>query len=164
LSDWITAINVSGMINIGRTNSDSIDFRMLVAELDAELKIRDGEDHSFFNQFNKIEGIKYVVVAYDPGDIPVGCGAIRELNANTMEVKRMFVLPDRRGQGVASAILKELEQWAIELNFVKCLLETGKKQPDAIGLYQKNGYRIIPNYGQYENIESSVCFLKMLTK
>lgn len=149
------------MIDIIRSNSHNLDFRALVTELDAELKIRDGEDHSFYNQFNKIDRIKYVVVAYE-NEIPVGCGAIKAYSPVTMEVKRMFVVPDRRGRGIASAILKELELWANELSYLNCVLETGIKQPEAIGLYKKNGYIITPNYGQYENIENSICFLKIL--
>ena len=72
----------------------------------------------------------------------------------------MFVLPDSRGKGIAGKILKELENWAIELNYTACILETGRKQNDAIALYKKAGYNIIPNYGQYENIDNSVCLKK----
>ena len=64
--------------------------------------------------------------------------------------------------GIATQILTELEKWATELSFKKCVLETGKKQPEAIALYIKNGYKIIPNYGQYEGVENSVCFEKLL--
>ena len=112
---------------------------------------------------NKIDKIRYAIVAYD-NELPVGCGTIREYSPGTMEVKRMYVLLNRRGQGIASAILKELEQWALELNYIKCILETGKRQPEAIGLYKKNGYKIIPNFGKYENAENSVCFEKILTE
>jgi putative acetyltransferase len=149
------------MIKCIRTNSENEDFRKLVEKLDAELRIRDGEDHSFYAQFNKIVAIRHVVVAYNE-DIPVGCGAIKVYSPDTMEVKRMYVPFSRRGKGIASAILKELEQWTVELNCSKCILETGVKQPEAIGLYKKNGYRIIPNYGQYKNVKSSGCFEKML--
>jgi putative acetyltransferase len=151
------------MIRCIRTNSENEPFRGLVRELDADLRIRDGEDHSFYNQFNKIDKIKYVIVAYD-NETPVGCGAIKEYSRDTMEVKRMYVPLNKRGQGIASTVLKELEKWAIDLNFKKCLLETGKKQPEAIELYKKSGYRIIPNFGQYANIENSVCFEKVLTE
>ena len=150
------------MITLKRTNSDNPDFRELVAALDADLKIRDGEDHSFYSQFNKIDQIKYVLVAYDQGAKPIGCGAIKEFSTDALEVKRMFVLPERRGVGIASSILKELEMWTIELGYGSCILETGVKQPEAISVYQKNGYHIIPNYGQYENVESSICFMKKL--
>jgi GNAT superfamily N-acetyltransferase len=64
--------------------------------------------------------------------------------------------------GIASNILAELEKWASELSYAKCILETGKKQPEAISLYKKNGYRIIPNYGQYCEVENSLCFEKKL--
>jgi len=74
----------------------------------------------------------------------------------------MYTLPDSRGKGVASLILAELERWAAELSYGKCVLETGKRQPEAIGLYKKRGYQLIPNYGQYTGVENSVCFEKVL--
>ena len=145
-----------------RTNSQNMDFQKLVLELDEDLKIRDGEEHAFYAQFNKTDKIKYSIVAYENG-IPVGCGAIREYSNDTIEVKRMYVVPEKRGQGIASAILNQMEQWTIELSYRKCLLETGINQPEAIAMYKKNGYNIIPNYGQYQNVENSVCFEKVLT-
>lgn len=149
------------MHTLKRTNSDDLDFQTLVRLLDTDLAIRDGADHAFFAQFNKIAAIKYAVVAYDH-EQPVGCGAIKEYEENTMEVKRMFVLPEKRGKGIASIVLKELENWAIELGYPKCILETGINQPEAIRLYEKNNYKRIPNYGQYAEVESSVCFEKVL--
>ena len=124
------------MIIIARTNSDDPDFALLVKLLDADLAKRDGEEHSFYAQFNKIDMIKHVVVAYEDGK-PIGCGAIKEHAADTMEVKRMYVAPEGREKGIATMILTELENWARELSFTKCILETGKKQPEAIGLYKK---------------------------
>jgi len=149
------------MIVLKRTNSDDKDFQKLVLELDKDLAIRDGEDHSFYAQFNKTDSIKYAVVAYNY-DEPVGCGAIKEYSNTTMEVKRMFVPLNRRSKGIASLILSELERWAKELNFEKCILETGKRQPEAIKLYLKNDYTIIQNYGQYKGVENSVCFEKKI--
>ena len=149
------------MTQLIRTNSENKDFQQLVAQLDADLRIRDGIENNFYAQFNKIDAIKFVIVAFE-NDIAVGCGAIKEYSNDTMEVKRMYVLPNHRAQGIASTILTALEQWAQELNYKKCLLETGKKQPEAIGLYKKSGYTIIPNFGQYALIENSVCFEKML--
>ncbi len=151
------------MIHCIRTNSQSDQFQKLVRELDVDLSIRDGADHSFYAQFNKIDMIKHAIVAYDD-EIPVGCGAIKEYSPGTMEVKRMYVLPNRRGEGIATIILKELERWALESGNKKCLLETGKKQPEAIELYKKSGYRIIPNFGQYQNVENSQCFEKILAE
>lgn len=149
------------MIKIVRTNSDNHDFRELVKLLDADLAKRDGEDHSFYAQFNKIDRIKYVVLAYE-NDKPLGCGAIKEFGANIMEIKRMYVWPGSRGKGIATKVLSALENWARELSYSKCILETGKRQPEAIGLYKKNGYELIPNYGQYAEVENSVCFEKEL--
>lgn len=149
------------MIQYTRTNSDNKDFQDLVKELDADLKIRDGEDHPFYAQFNKIDTIKNVIVVYQDGE-PVGCGAIKKYSDEAAEIKRMYVPENRRGLGIASSILKEFEDWSRELNFEKCILETGNKQHEAIGLYKKNQYIIIPNYGQYENVENSVCFEKEL--
>jgi putative acetyltransferase len=147
------------MISLIRTNSDNPDFISLVRLLDAELAERDGTNHSFYAQFNKIDKIKYVIVAYE-NDEPVSCGAIKEYSSGTMEVKRMYTLPEFRGKGIATKVLIELEKWAKELMYVKCILETGKKQPEAIALYKKNGYKLVPNYGQYIGVENSVCFEK----
>ncbi|MES2730723.1 MAG: GNAT family N-acetyltransferase [Bacteroidota bacterium] len=149
------------MITIIRTDSGNRDFTELVKYLDADLAKRDGNEHSFYAPFNKVDKIKYVVVAYDNGQ-PMGCGAIKEYTPNTMEIKRMYTSPERRGKGIATQILTELEIWATELSYQTCVLETGKRQPEAIRLYQKNGYQLIPNYGQYAEIENSLCFEKEL--
>ncbi len=149
------------MIRLLRTDSDNEDFRELVALLDAELAIRDGAEHSFYAQFNKIDKIREVVVAYED-EIAVGCGAFKEFAETTVEIKRMFVRENLRGRGIAGKVLVELETWSKELNFSECVLETGLKQPEAIRLYQKSGYEIIPNYGQYEGIENSVCMRKFI--
>lgn len=147
---------------VKRTNSNDPDFQKLVIELDKELAIRDGEEHSFFAQYNATTMIKYVVLFYE-NKLPIGCGTIKEYDTVTMEIKRMFVPLEKRGKGTASMVLKELENWASELGYQKCILETGIKQPEAISLYKKNNYSVIKNYGQYAAVESSVCFEKLLT-
>ena len=149
------------MITLKRTNSDDLDFQELVILLDLELKERDGEEHSFYAALNTTNSLNYVVVAYDQEE-PIGCGALREYSKDVMEVKRMFVPLQKRGQGIASTILKALENWCAELGIKKCILETGKNQPEAIALYKKNLYHIIPNFGKYKGVENSVCFEKEL--
>jgi putative acetyltransferase len=149
------------MYQFKRTNSEDPDFHPLVAELDKDLAIRDEDEHAFFAQFNKIATIKYVVIAYE-NESPVGCGALKEYETGIMEIKRMFVSPEQRGKGIASLILAELEQWTKELGFTTCILETGKKQHEAIALYTKCGYTVMENYGQYAGVASSVCFEKKL--
>ena len=153
---------MSTRIKLKRTNSDNQDFIGLVKNLDVELAIRDGDDHDFYNQFNKIDTIKYAIVAY-LNDTPVACGAIKQYDLKTMEIKRMFTLPKKRGSGISKRILCELEQWAMEINFQKCILETGKKQPEAISLYKNYGYKLTANYGQYAGVKNSLCFKKKLS-
>lgn len=149
------------MIILKRTDSSDEQFISLVRKLDADLAIRDGEDHSFYSQFNKIDKIRHTIVALENGE-PMGCGAIKEFDPDAMEVKRMYTAPEGRGKGIASSVLRELEKWALEMSYKKCVLETGKRQPEAISFYKKNGYTVIPNYGQYIGIENSVCFEKRL--
>jgi putative acetyltransferase len=149
------------MLRHTRTDSTNKDFIELVRELDQDLAIRDGDDHGFYHQFNKIDSIQHVVVLYD-NQVAVACGAIKKFDESRMEVKRMYTKPTSRGKGFASTVLHELEQWARELFCEACLLETGLKQPEAIRLYEKNGYSIIPNYGQYAGVQNSVCFEKQL--
>ena len=149
------------MIRLIRTDSQNPDFIALVKKLDAGLAITDGADHDFYNQFNKIDKIKYVVLVYENGE-SVACGAIKEFDSDTMEIKRMFVDQESRGKGIASSILSELEIWAKEFSYKRCILETGIRQTEAIGLYKKSGFSLIPNYGQYEGIEESLCFGKSI--
>jgi GNAT superfamily N-acetyltransferase len=150
------------MISLIRTKANHPDFISLVRMLDAELAEIDGSDHSFYDQFNKLDGIKHAVIAYE-NNKPVSCGALKEFSPGITEVKRMYTLPAYRGKGIATTVLTELEQWAAELSFSKCILETGKRQPEAIRLYQKNRYIQIPNYGQYKDDDNSVCFEKILS-
>ncbi|MBO0359285.1 GNAT family N-acetyltransferase [Hymenobacter sp. BT186] len=150
------------MLRLVRSTSENPDFRTLVALLDQDLAIRDGADHGFYAQFNKIDKINHVVVAYQDEE-PIGCGAFKEFAPDAVEIKRMYVLPAHRGQGVAGAVLAELERWAQELEYAACVLETGKKQPEAIRLYEKSGYKLTPNYGQYVGIDNSVCMRKSVS-
>lgn len=151
------------MHTIERTNSDNVDFQNLVLELDKDLAIKNGDTNEFFAQYNKIDLIKNVVVAYDANGIAVGCGAMKEYEEGIMEIKRMFVPVEKRGSGIAGIILSELQLWAKELGYKKCILETGDKMIEAIGLYKKNDFQIIPNYGQYADVESSICFEKKIS-
>jgi putative acetyltransferase len=149
------------MIKVERTNSQNRDFQQLIVLLDKELNERNGIDQEFYDQFNKVDSIKNVLVLYED-DFPVACGAYKTFNEYTVEIKRMYVVKSKRNRGFAKTILSELEQWAEENNFFRTILETGKMQTEALHLYQKNGYNIIPNYGQYAGIENSVCFEKKL--
>ncbi|CAN5742938.1 hypothetical protein BH11BAC3_BH11BAC3_08400 [soil metagenome] len=148
-------------ITFKKVDSANADFQLLVTLLDKDLSIRDGEEHAFYAQFNSIETIKNAVVCYRNNE-PIGCGAFKPFEQQQVEIKRMYVLPTFRGKGIGQLILTELEQWASALYYQSCVLETGKKQPEAISLYQKAGYAFIENYGQYKNVDNSVCMQKYL--
>ncbi len=150
------------MVTTHRTDATNKDFIQLVQQLDVDLAKRDGKDHAFYHQFNSIENLKHTIILYE-GEKAIACGAIKAFDAKTMEIKRMYVVPESRGNGLATKVVKALELWTVELGHKVCILETGKRQPEAIALYKKNGYQIIPNYGQYEGIENSICFQKIVS-
>jgi putative acetyltransferase len=97
------------------------------------------------------------------GDEPLGCGALRPMEeAHVVEVKRMFVRPTARGQGLSRRILTELEKLAREFGYQVVRLETGTRQTEAIGLYESAGYAPIDCYGIYADEPLSVCYEKLL--
>lgn len=151
------------MISLERTNSEHLGFVSLVRRLDAYLAHVDGDEHAFYAQYNNIAALQNVVVALD-GNTPIGCGAIKPFDKNTVEIKRMYVVPEWRGKGVAALVLTELEGWASELGFARCVLETGLRMPDAVAFYTKNGFSRTPNFGQYVGIENSACYEKEIQK
>jgi putative acetyltransferase len=102
-----------------------------------------------------------VLVAY-VGGAPVACGAVREIDSATGEVKRMFVVSDRRGHGFGRAILDGLESYARAGGFQTLRIETGTRQPEAVALYRAAGYRDIPPFGRYVGNPYSVCFEKWI--
>ncbi len=150
------------MLTLKRTNSDDKDFCTLVEALDIDLRERYGPIQALYNRHNDIKLLETVVVAY-LNDQPVGCGCFKRFDDQSVELKRMYVTPAHRGTGIASRILKELETWAGELQNTAMMLETGKRQPEAVSMYQKNGYVLIPNYGSYANLAYSLCMKKTLT-
>lgn len=149
------------MFTLLRTDSSNPHFISLVSKLDEELAIHNGDENDFFIQFNTIDALKHVVLVYS-NEKPVGCGAIKPFNEQSTEVKRMYVLPEFRGKRIAGQVLAELEKWTLELSYIKCVLETGIKQTEAITLYKRCGYEQTPRYEQYVNSENSLCFEKAL--
>lgn len=144
-----------------RTNAADPDFIDLVKELDAFLSIKNGESDAFYSQFNSLEDLHHVIVLYWD-EKPIGCGAIKQFDSTTVEVKRMYVRQKLQGKNLGLTILSELEIWAKELGNARCVLETGTMLPEAIRFYEKHHYQKIPNYGQYVNAPESVCFEKLL--
>ena len=151
------------MIEIIRTDSTHSDFVNLVKQLDSFLKTVDGDENEFYHQYNGIENLNHVVVAY-LNKTAVGCGSFKPYNNHTVEIKRMYVVTDLRSKGIATIILNDLEKWAKELNYSRCILETGKRQTEAIQLYKKNFYTLTANYPPYEGVDNSLCFEKLLSE
>jgi putative acetyltransferase len=149
------------MIIFRRTSSDDNDFQKLVAHLDDYLASMNGDQHAFYDQFNKIHLLKNTIVCYED-DRPIACGAFKEIGPGKVEIKRMYVLPEHRGKGAGFGVLEQLEAWASELGYATYVLETGKRHFEAISLYKKAGYHITENYGQYAGVENSVCMMKEL--
>jgi GNAT superfamily N-acetyltransferase len=143
-----------------KTTSTNPDFQKLTRMFDDYLVEIDGDEKDFFAQYNQIY-LDHVIVYYEEGEA-IGCGAFKSYKADVAEIKRMFVLPEQRGKGIARAIIDELELWAKETGFNFCLLETSNKLTSAIALYERSGYVVIPNYGQYQGVASSVCMKKTI--
>ena len=148
------------MFSLVRTNSNHEDFKKLTQLFDEFLIDVDGDEKDFFAQYNQIY-LENVLICYE-NEVAIGCGAIKEYESNKGEIKRMFVLPEGRGKGIASTILTELETWAKELNYISAQLETSQKLKSAIAMYRKFGYEDTPNYGKYIGVESSMCMKKIL--
>ena len=144
-----------------RTTSENTDFRSMVNALDEDLILRNGEIQKLYHQYNKIDHINHAVVVYT-NNKPVGCGCFKRFDDHTIEVKRMFILPEMRGNQLAARLLEELEKWALEEGFSRAVLETGLRQVEAIRLYTKAGYTLTENYGQYVGMEDSICYWKEL--
>jgi putative acetyltransferase len=94
--------------------------------------------------------------------VDVGCGAVRDIGDRTGELKRMFVLPDHRGLGIASALVAALEREASKLGLVRIVLEVATFSDDAIAMYAKNGYAQIPLFGPYIDSPISIAMSKAL--
>lgn len=148
-------------MKIKRLDSTHIDFQTLVKYLDATLAEHNGDAHDFFDQFNKIDLIKNCIVVYID-ETPAACGAFKEYSEDTVEIKRMFTNPEFRKRGLGTTIVSELENWAAETGYKKAILETSRELKNAISVYEKSGFHRIPNYGQYIDVDDSVCYEKIL--
>jgi GNAT superfamily N-acetyltransferase len=137
----------------------------LRCEQRAEIAIRYGTDDSEPGVKPTAADIAEFVVASIDGK-PVGCGGLRALDgeAGDAEIKRMFVRSPNRGSGVAVAVLRALEERALERGWTRLVLETGVAQPDATRFYEREGYTRIPAFGPYRDSADSVCYGKTLVR
>ena len=149
------------MILLKRTNSNDPHLKNLIAKLDKDLWGMYNDEQAVYDTFNKIDNLQTVIIAYDDA-VAVGCGCFKKFDNDSVEIKRMYVDDSQRNKGIATSILNELENWARELNFSFAVLETGDEQKAAVHLYKKQGYFVTDNYGQYINMEKSICMKKQL--
>jgi len=147
-------------MKVVRTNSNNPEFKKLVQMLNLDLANRDGKGHPL-SQFNDISNLNHVILVMKKNKA-IGCGAISKYNFDSMEIKRMYVSPEARGQKIGEKILSELENWSRELGSSKCILFMGSKQPEAAKLYERNNYNFIEKYGKLINIPDSICLEKDL--
>ncbi len=150
-------------VEIVYTDSEDQDFAKLIKMLDEDLNERYGELQKQYEAHNRIDHIKNVVLLYVEGH-PAACGAFKRYDPESAELKRIFVAKEYRGLGLSKILVARLEEWAIKEGFGYAVLETGKRQNEAIGLYKKCGYEVIPNYGVYIGNSNSVCMRKSLVQ
>lgn len=149
-------------ITVKRTDCADPDFIKLVNQLTLELRVRNGSVmQEFFEQFNIIADVDTVVLAYCDGE-PAGCGCFKAFEEGSVEVKRMFTIPEKRGLRIAAMILAELEAWAREMGNTRIVLETGTRLQEALALYTRSGYVRVAQWGQYIGVAESVCMGKEL--
>jgi len=143
------------------TDTKNEDFLELTALLDTDLEERYGDIQKSYSAYNKVDYIKDAVIIYS-GHFPVACGAFKEYDSSTVELKRIFVRKEYRQRGLAKLIVSTLEELASNRNYKSCILETGVKQTEAISLYRKLGYEVMDNYYPYIGNENSICMKKEL--
>jgi GNAT superfamily N-acetyltransferase len=158
-------------MNIRRVRFDHPDAVKLNDEVQAEYGRRYGDDGDAtvlaVEDFDPPGGV--YLIAYDEYDRPVATGGWRSQDSNgegnedgDAEVKRMFVIEEMRGRGLARRILAELEEDARMAGRVRMVLETGTAQPEAVALYTSSGYEPCAKFGYYRHHEQSLCFAKRL--
>lgn len=149
-------------MKIERVSSTNKYFIELIRKLDVELHNRYSSQQFTYDKHNLIDPINTAIIGCID-DRPVACGCFKIVDDRTVEIKRMYVVDDLRRKGLSKRVLQALENWSAELGYSTAILETGKGQPEAIGLYKKCGYEIIDNYGPYKNLDNSICMKKAIT-
>ncbi|HEX3129111.1 MAG TPA: GNAT family N-acetyltransferase [Thermoanaerobaculia bacterium] len=136
----------------------------LIQALNAELSAtypEPGATHFRLDPEETKEGRGTFLVARVDG-VPMACGAIRKNDDETVEIKRMYVAPEARGQGLSRRVLSALEAEAARLNVKRIVLETEPRQHAAIALYERSGFQRIPAFGEYIGSPMSICMEKRL--
>jgi putative acetyltransferase len=156
---------IADLVTIERAGLTEAVSLSLIAALNAELSgaySEPGANHFRLDPNEVAQGRGAFFVAHRAGE-PVGCGAVRLLDAETAELKRMYVAPAARGTGLGRRLVATLEQEARVLGARRLVLETGIRQGAALALYRATGFEAIPLYGEYVlSPATSVCLGKAL--
>jgi putative acetyltransferase len=153
------------LFTVRRESIESREAHELIMALNAELSHlypEPGANHFRLDVQEVMPGRGAFLIARTEQRVAVGCGALRRVDSQTAEIKRMYVSPRHRGAGVGRAIVEKCEQVARELGVSRIVLETGERQPEALTLYAHCGFARIPAFGEYENSPLSICMEKVL--
>ena len=154
----------SSPIRLLPTRLDDPSAVKLIAKLMAEMEVAYPESEPSVpcppHEFASPSGLFLVAWA---GDQAVGCGGFRSYRKDIAEVKRMYVEPWARGRGISRLLLQRLEEESRRLGYTRIRLETGTRQPEAMGLYETSGYTTIVPYGEFRDSPLSVCYEKSLS-
>lgn len=147
-----------------RTDGKNKDFIENCRLLDMDLDRRVGKkiERDKYKKYNQLDEIKEAIVVYE-GKRVIGGGAIRRYDDETIELKRVFVHTEYQGRGIGSRLVSLLIEWAAELGYRRMILETGELLAESCAVYKKLGFKVIPNYGPYVNMEESLCMAKDLS-
>jgi putative acetyltransferase len=156
-----TSFSGGGTLQLVRTDNSNPFFGTLIRALDEDLLTRYPDIQAQYTPHNAIAASTPVVIALLDNE-PAGCGCFKKLDDDTVEIKRMYVVPAFRNKHIAGTILTELETWAKELSFSRAVLELANRQPEALHLYKKIGYTVTENYGPYIGMENSICLCRIL--
>jgi putative acetyltransferase len=136
--------------------------RELIAELDSYLGTLYPPERNYLLDVESLCSPEIMFFLARCDGAAAGCGAVRRLDANSAEIKRMFVRPQFRGLGIGRSVLVALEEQACRLGVHVLFLETGIEQPEALALYAHTGYRRRAPYGEYRDDPSSVFMEKLI--
>lgn len=148
-------------MNFKRTTGQDKDFIENCRLLDMDLDRRVGKEikRDKYKKYNQLDEIQEAIVVYEDNK-PVGGGAIRRYDDESIELKRVFVHTEYQGQGIGSKLVSLLIEWAMELGYQRMILETGELLAESCAVYQKLGFEVIPNYGPYVDMPESLCMAK----
>jgi len=149
-------------VSVTSVQCDDEEFLSLVKQLTEMLVELNGEKNAYYAPLNDPSSLTAAVVVYVDGKA-AGCGGFRPVDVNTIEIKRMFVLPEYRGMGLGRSILAKIIDDATQAGYAKAILETSKRLTAANQLYERSGFTVIPNYGPYIGMEDSICMSMLLS-